>query len=379
VQGQLSFLQRWPNAEKAMLSESELIYERYKLFELVRKHPEWSLRAYAREVQHDPKWVRKWAKRLAGIEVVTDATLRSQSRRPKHSPRQLGERVKDKISELRETLSERFHRPAGAKLIAYFLGQTSDLEAEAPSLSSIYQTLLERGYIRARPKPQHTPLVLPAPNEEWELDFGEIYLGPVEGSLEFMLVVDKGTSRAIYIEGSAGYRAESAIDAVLRLFAAHGLPKRLRFDRDPRLWGSWTRDSYPAPFLRLLHALGVEPIAFDWYRSFIQGLLDSGSYVWFAKFVAVGETLVGIALIVGLFVGIAAFAGAFMNWSFVMAGTASTNGLLFAVAILLMLAWKTAGYYGLDRFVLPRLGTPWRTGSQDAPPVNLTRPAVDSA
>jgi len=362
-----------------MLSESELIYERYKLFELVRKHPEWSLRAYAREVQHDPKWVRKWAKRLAGIEVVTDATLRSQSRRPKHSPRQLGERVKDKISELRETLSERFHRPAGAKLIAYFLGQTSDLEAEAPSLSSIYQTLLERGYIRARPKPQHTPLVLPAPNEEWELDFGEIYLGPVEGSLEFMLVVDKGTSRAIYIEGSAGYRAESAIDAVLRLFAAHGLPKRLRFDRDPRLWGSWTRDSYPAPFLRLLHALGVEPIAFDWYRSFIQGLLDSGSYVWFAKFVAVGETLVGIALIVGLFVGIAAFAGAFMNWSFVMAGTASTNGLLFAVAILLMLAWKTAGYYGLDRFVLPRLGTPWRTGSQDAPPVNLTRPAVDSA
>ncbi len=123
---------------------------------------------------------------------------------------------------------------------------------------------------------------------------------------------------------------------------------------------------------------GKTPIAFDWYRNFIQGLLDSGSYVWFAKFVAVGETLVGIALIVGLFVGIAAFVGGFMNWSFVMAGTASTNGLLFAVAILLILAWKTAGYYGLDRFVLPRLGTPWRTGWKDAPPVNLTRPAVDN-
>jgi len=134
-----------------------------------------------------------------------------------------------------ETLSERFHRAAGAKLIANFLGQTADPAVAPPSLSSIYQTLLERGYIRARPKPEHTPLVLPAPDEEWELDFGEIYLGPVEGSLEFMLVVDKGTSRAVYIEGSAGYRAESAIDGVLRLFAAHGLPKRLRFDRDPRL------------------------------------------------------------------------------------------------------------------------------------------------
>jgi thiosulfate dehydrogenase [quinone] large subunit len=112
---------------------------------------------------------------------------------------------------------------------------------------------------------------------------------------------------------------------------------------------------------------GKTPIAFDWYRNFIQGLLDSGSYVWFAKLVAISETLIGIALILGLFVGIAAFVGSFMNWSFIMAGTASSNGLLFVAAILLILAWKTAGYYGLDRFLLPRLGTPWRSGRQDDP------------
>ncbi len=27
--------------------------------------------------------------------------------------------------------------------------------------------------------------------------------------------------------------------------------------------------------------------------------------------------------------------------------------------ILLILAWKNAGYIGLDRFFLPALGTPW--------------------
>jgi thiosulfate dehydrogenase (quinone) large subunit len=32
-----------------------------------------------------------------------------------------------------------------------------------------------------------------------------------------------------------------------------------------------------------------------------------------------------------------------------------------------MLAWKVAGYYGLDRFVLPALGTPWQWGSLIAP------------
>jgi thiosulfate dehydrogenase [quinone] large subunit len=101
-------------------------------------------------------------------------------------------------------------------------------------------------------------------------------------------------------------------------------------------------------------------IAFDWYRSFIQGLLDSGSYVWFSKLVVIGELLVGVALIIGLFVGIAAFFGAFMNWNFIMAGTASTNALLLVVAVFLILAWKIAGYYGADRFVLSRLGTPWR-------------------
>jgi len=104
---------------------------------------------------------------------------------------------------------------------------------------------------------------------------------------------------------------------------------------------------------------GKPTIAFDWYRNFIQGMLDSGAYVWFAKLVAAGEFLVGVLLIIGLFTGIAAFAGGFMNWNYIMAGSASTNPLLFVAAILLILAWKTAGYIGLDHFVLPNLGTPW--------------------
>jgi thiosulfate dehydrogenase (quinone) large subunit len=107
---------------------------------------------------------------------------------------------------------------------------------------------------------------------------------------------------------------------------------------------------------------GRPAITYDWYRSFLQGLLDSGSYVWFAKLVAVGELLVGVALIIGAFVGIAAFFGAFMNWNFIMAGSASTNGFLLVALILLVLAWKVAGYYGADFFLLRRLGTPWGRG-----------------
>ncbi len=90
--------------------------------------------------------------------------------------------------------------------------------------------------------------------------------------------------------------------------------------------------------------------------------LNGGHHVWFAKLVVFGEMAVGVALILGAFVGMAAFFGGFMNWNFMMAGTASTNPVLFTLAVLLILAWKTAGYIGLDRVLLPLLGTPWRPG-----------------
>jgi thiosulfate dehydrogenase [quinone] large subunit len=116
------------------------------------------------------------------------------------------------------------------------------------------------------------------------------------------------------------------------------------------------------------------PVAyFDWYRNFIQFMLDTQSYTWFAKLVAYGELLIGVALILGAFTGIAAFFGGFMNWNFMMAGTASTNPLLFAVAVIMILAWKTAGYYGLDRVLLPMLGTPWKPAFRVEPTPEPTR------
>jgi thiosulfate dehydrogenase [quinone] large subunit len=100
-------------------------------------------------------------------------------------------------------------------------------------------------------------------------------------------------------------------------------------------------------------------ITYDWFRGFLQLLIDNGAHTWMGGLVAYGELLVGVGLIVGAFVGIAAFFGALMNMNFMLAGTASTNPLLFLLAVGLMLAWKVAGYYGADRILLPLLKTPW--------------------
>jgi thiosulfate dehydrogenase [quinone] large subunit len=100
-------------------------------------------------------------------------------------------------------------------------------------------------------------------------------------------------------------------------------------------------------------------VTYDWYRGFIQLLIDNDAQIIMGKVIAFGETAVGIGLILGAFVGIAAVGGAFMNLNFMLAGSASTNPVLLLLGILLVLAWKTAGYIGLDRFLLPMLGTPW--------------------
>jgi hypothetical protein len=117
---------------------------------------------------------------------------------------------------------------------------------------------------------------------------------------------------------------------------------------------------------------GKPSITFEWYRSFLQLLIDNHAQTWFGWIIAIGETAVGVGILVGALVGIAAFFGATMNMSYMLAGSASTNPILFALTVGLMLGWRVAGYYGVDRFLLPMLGVPWNR----KPPAIAQAPAI---
>ena len=110
-------------------------------------------------------------------------------------------------------------------------------------------------------------------------------------------------------------------------------------------------------------AEGPHPdVAFGWYVSFLEFVRDTAHPVM-GPAVAVGEVVIGVLLIVGLFTGLAAFLGAVLNFSFVFAGSAGVNPAMILVSGLLILAWRNAGWWGLDRFALPALGTPWHRGA----------------
>lgn len=106
---------------------------------------------------------------------------------------------------------------------------------------------------------------------------------------------------------------------------------------------------------------GPHPDVAGWYAAFLQNVVMPHAAGW-GHMIAYGELLVGVALISGLFTGIAAFFASFMNFNYLFAGTVSINPLLALLEIFLILAWRTAGWWGLDRFALPHFGTPWQPG-----------------
>lgn len=273
-----------------MLSENEWVLERIKLYELAKTHPTWSLRQYARQLGHDVKWVSKWLGRIRAASEVSLDLFKSWSRAPKTVYRHIEEKAKEIVCDLRQQLSVKFHRKAGAKTIRWGLEEylkRHPITFKLPqSLSTITQILRERGWILPRRQVSHEPLELPEPMEEWEIDFAEIWMRD-EGIFEFFVVVDRGTSRLVYLEGSRGYNAETVLDAVAKLFILCGLPKRIRFDRDVRLWGAWTRDSYPAPFVRFLRVLGIKDVVCPPRRPdlkpFVERCIKTLKYEWFAR------------------------------------------------------------------------------------------------
>jgi thiosulfate dehydrogenase [quinone] large subunit len=103
-------------------------------------------------------------------------------------------------------------------------------------------------------------------------------------------------------------------------------------------------------------------ISYPLYRSLIQFMLDNGWDSWFNYAIIFGELLIGIGLLVGGLTAIAAFCGILMNFTFLYAGSVSSNPTFIVLGVLIIVGWRVAGWWGLDRILLPRLGTPWQPG-----------------
>jgi len=112
----------------------------------------------------------------------------------------------------------------------------------------------------------------------------------------------------------------------------------------------------------LAKSTGANPAVQDWYATFLKDFVQPNAGL-FSFLVTWGEFAVGLGVLLGVLTGIAAGFGVLMNLNYLLAGTVSINPVLGVFGLFLVIAWRVAGLIGLDRYLLPALGLPWKPGS----------------
>lgn len=93
-------------------------------------------------------------------------------------------------------------------------------------------------------------------------------------------------------------------------------------------------------------------LVFPTYVGFIKHFALPNANI-FNTIIPIGELLVGLGLILGCLTTAAAFFALVMNFSYLMAGTISSNPWDILIGIFIVTAGFNAGRIGLDRWVIP--------------------------
>jgi thiosulfate dehydrogenase (quinone) large subunit len=112
----------------------------------------------------------------------------------------------------------------------------------------------------------------------------------------------------------------------------------------------------------LAKSSGANPSVQGWYVWFLQNIVQPNAG-FFSFIVTWGEFAVGIGVLLGILTGIAAGFGVLMNLNYLLAGTVSVNPVLGMFGLFLCFSWRVCGWIGVDRWLLPALGLPWKPGT----------------
>ncbi|HEY2422224.1 MAG TPA: DoxX family protein [Neobacillus sp.] len=93
-------------------------------------------------------------------------------------------------------------------------------------------------------------------------------------------------------------------------------------------------------------------VVYGWFVDFLQHFALPNAHI-FNTIVPLGEFLVGLGLILGCLTTTAMFFGLVMNFSYMFAGTISTNPMDILLGVIIIAAGYNAGRIGLDRWVIP--------------------------
>lgn len=232
-----------------------------------------------RRVQRSRGWLNKWQQRYAQDGAKG---LRSQSRRPQHSPSALCKGLRGLIIQTRQRL---VHGPVGligAASIQHELRAVLPARA-LPSLSSIYRVLHRQGLL---PSTQPTckayypwpDRVLPARTSLDALDWTCRFL---EGGTKVYAFHSLNLrTRALHQTLSRDKSLATAQGHVLTAWKTQGIPDFLQLDNDAVFCGGYKGKRVLGQFVRLCLCVGVQPIFIPFKEPQRNGPVEQVNGLW---------------------------------------------------------------------------------------------------
>jgi putative transposase len=197
------------------------------------------------------------------------AALEPRSKRPKTSPTQIIDEVKQQALGVRAALesSGLDHGPVSVHEKMRGLGLSP-----VPSPASLARIFRQAGVARLEPKKKPRSawrrFVYPAPNACWQIDATEYVLTRGRTCVIFQLI-DDHSRYALASQVAWTETAEAAVAVVTKAIAAHGVPQRVLSDNGLALNPS--RRGWSGQLTDYLARLGVEAITGKPYKPTTQG------------------------------------------------------------------------------------------------------------
>ena len=197
------------------------------------------------------------------------AVLEPRTRRPKSSPSEFSDGVKEQAIGVRAALEQSGldHGPISVHEKMRTMGL-----AQVPSTASLARIFREAGVARVEPKKKPRSswrrFVYPAPNACWQLD-GTEYVLSGGRTCVILQLIDDHFRYAVGSHVAWGETAEAAIAVFDKAVANHGVPQRLLSDNGAAL--NPTRRGHHGRLVAHVGTLGVEAITGKPYKPTTQG------------------------------------------------------------------------------------------------------------
>lgn len=233
---------------------SDLVSKRLEFVQLAEQGSI-SIAELCRRFEISRKTGYKWLRRQAEPGSDVREKLLDQSRRPRTSPAQVGEKVESLILELRH----QYPYWGARKLQALLKQHYQDRIAVIPAVSTVHQVIKRHGLVSLAASQQATPyrrFEHARPNDLWQMDHKGYYTLLDRSHAHPLTVLDDHSRYNLVLDIAANQRSETVQHALIQCFRTYGLPRRMTMDNGSP-WGDDADSHYTRFTVWLLH-LGID-------------------------------------------------------------------------------------------------------------------------